>query len=47
MKNAITKKEKVKFFKTFEMVREKLKQDTEYSKAYDKFYQIIKVLKSG
>ena len=47
LKNAITKKEKVKFFKTFEMVREKLKQDTEYSKAYDKFYQIIKVLKSG
>lgn len=47
LKNAITKKEKVEFSKTFEMVREKLKQDTEYSKAYDKFYQIIKVLKSG
>jgi prephenate dehydrogenase len=46
LKRVVQKNEKTEFSKIFEMVREKLMQDTDYAKAYDRFYQIIEILKN-
>ncbi|WXG40487.1 MAG: prephenate dehydrogenase/arogenate dehydrogenase family protein [Candidatus Freyarchaeum deiterrae] len=46
LKRVIQKNEKAEFSKIFEMVREKLMQDTDYANAYDLFYQIIEILKN-
>lgn len=47
LKEIIEKGEKIKFYKNFENVRKKLKQDTMYEKAYDKFYQVLEFLKNN
>nr|MDO8081993.1 prephenate dehydrogenase/arogenate dehydrogenase family protein [Candidatus Freyarchaeota archaeon] len=46
LKEVVQKNEKIEFSKIFEMVREKLIQDTDYANAYDRFYQIIEILKN-
>lgn len=44
LKEIVQKNEKTEFSKIFEMVREKLMQDTDYASAYERFYQIIEIL---
>jgi prephenate dehydrogenase len=47
LKEIVQKGEKAEFFKIFKMVRDKLMQDTDYAIAYERFYQIIEILKNG
>ncbi len=47
LKRVIEKNEKTEFSKNFERIREKLKQDAGYENAYDRFYQIIKIMKNS
>ncbi|MEM3586626.1 MAG: prephenate dehydrogenase/arogenate dehydrogenase family protein [Candidatus Jordarchaeaceae archaeon] len=47
LKEVVQKNDKTKFAKLFNIVREKLMQDTNYTTAYDLFYQIIEILKTG
>jgi prephenate dehydrogenase len=46
LKEVVQKNEKTEFIKIFKMVREKLVQDADYANAYDRFYQMIEILKN-
>lgn len=46
LKEVVQKNERMEFIKIFKMVREKLVKDVDYATAYDKFYQIIGILKN-